>query len=45
MTQFFSKIATVTLILVQDNVLLNIYVNLYQNLSINKGAKVMTKYF
>ena len=30
--------------LVQDNVALNICVK-YQNLSINKGVKVMTKFF
>ena len=31
--------------LVQDNVALNICARLYQNLSINKGTKVMIKFF
>ena len=51
--KFLPKIATVTLTLdlnldckfIQDIVALNICVKLYQNLSINKGARVTTKLF
>ena len=31
--------------LIQDNVALNICVKIYRNLSINKGAKAMTRVF